>query len=395
MQRQMVDGTELRGRVEGLQKRLREEGIDGSLLLQRADLIYYTGAVFQGALLLPTSGEGRLFVWKAAGRIGEECPFPVITVKGFGRLPEALEGIAPDWRVVGIEEDTVPVGWWRHAALAVWPDAGWRDIGPAIRWQRSVKSPAEREHTRASGAALSAGFQALPGLIEEGIPEYEVQAQMDVVMRRAGDQAGGRVRGFNGEARGVVAWGPSASVDAPFDGPIGQPGRNPLAPMGAGGALLEPGLPIIVDHTAGVNGYMTDMTRTFSLGSLEARFTEAHAFCVQVLEEVVRRFVPGAIPAELYAWALAEAEQAGFAEHFMNRGPNKVRFLGHGIGLEMDEWPVLARPFTDPLIEGQVMAIEPKVIFEEGGVGVEDTVICRPGGGEVVTDMDRRLRDVS
>ena len=390
----IVEGNELRERVDGLQERLGEEEIDGVLLLQRADLLYYSGAVFQGALLLPASGEGRLYVWKAAGRIGPGCPFPVTEVKSFGRLPEALEGAAPKWETVGIEEDTVPVGWWRHAAGKVWPGAEWRDTAPLIRKQRSVKSPAELEHVRASGAVLSAGFQALPDLIREGIPEFEVQAQMDVVMRRAGDQGGGRVRGFNGEARGVVAWGPSAAVDAPFDGPIGQPGRNPRAPMGAGGAVLEPGLPIVVDHTAGVDGYMTDMTRTFSLGPLENRFTEAHAFCVEVLEEVVRRFEPGTVPAELYAWALDEAAPPDAGELFMNRGPNQVRFLGHGIGLEMDEWPVLARPFTDPLVEGQVMAIEPKIIFEDGGVGVEDTIICRPGGGEVVTSMDRALQTV-
>ncbi|MFO7768348.1 MAG: M24 family metallopeptidase, partial [bacterium] len=299
MRGHLVDAAELEGRVEGLQWRMKEEGVEGALLFQRADLVYYSGAVFQGALLLPARGEGRLFVWKAAGRLGEACPFSHTLVKGLGRLPGALLEAAPGWGVVGFEEDTVPVGWWRHGALAVWPDAEWRDIAPLIREQRSVKSVTELEHVRASGAALSAGFQALPGLIEEGIPEYEVQARMDVVMRRAGDQAGGRVRGFNGEARGVVAWGPSAAVDAPFDGPIGQPGRNPFAPMGAGDAPLEPGLPIIVDHTAGVNGYMTDMTRTFSLGPLESRFHEAHHFCVGLMEERVRRFGPGAIPAEI------------------------------------------------------------------------------------------------
>ena len=152
------------------------------------------------------------------------------------------------------------------------------------------------------------------------------------------------------------------------------------------------GRPIICDHTAGVNGYMTDMTRTFCLGPpLEARFEEAHAFCVKLHEQVLRRMVPGAIPAEIYGWAVQQAEQAGFADGFMNRGPNQVRFLGHGIGLEMDEWPVLARPFTEPLIEGQVVAVEPKVIFDDGGVGVEDTVIIRPGGAEAVTHMERGL----
>ncbi len=384
--------AELTARAENLQRAISDRGLDGALLLQRADLIYYTGSVFQGALLLPVTGETRLFVWRGQGRVGLECPWPLTPVKGLGHLAGVLrESAPPGWRRIGFEEDTVPVGWWRLLGPGIWPQAETVDIGPLIRSQRSVKSAAELDRVRRSGKALTAGFEALPDLIRAGLPEYEIQARMDVVMRQAGDQAGGRIRGFNAEARGVVACGASAAADIAFDGPIAQPGRNPLAPMGSGSAPIVPGRPIIVDHTAGVDGYMTDMTRTFHLGRLEERFIEAHALCVGILEETLREMVPGAVPSDLYDRAVARAEAAGFGVVFMNRGPNRVRFLGHGVGLEMDEWPVLARPFTDPLQEGQVLAVEPKCIFDDGGVGVEETVIVRPGGAEVVTPMERGL----
>ncbi len=383
---------ELTARVEALRSALRGMGLDGAVLLQRADLIYYTGSVYQGALVLPAESGGRLLVWRGMGRIGQECPFTPEAVKGFGRLPEALGGTEyAGWKRIGFEEDTVPVGWWRLLGPGLRPGAEFLDISPAIRTQRSVKSPAELARVRASGKVLAAGFEALRELIREGVPEYEVQAQMDVVMRRAGDQSAGRTRGFNAEAQGAVASGPSAAVDITFDGPIPQPGRNPLAPVGAGSAPLRAGEPIICDYTAGVDGYMTDMTRTYCIGELDRRFVDAHNFCVHLIEECERRLVPGAIPAEIYLWAVSEAGAAGYGEVFMNRGANRVRFLGHGIGLEMDEWPVLAKPFRDPLVEGTVLAVEPKIIFEDGGVGVEDTLIVRPGGAESVTVMERGL----
>ncbi len=383
---------ELQRRIDGLREAVLGAGLDGALVLQRADLIYYTGAVFQGALAVPAEGDPVLFTWRGQGRIGESCPVEPRPVKGFGKLHEGLlEAGIGAWKRVGLEEDTVPISMYKRLQAKVWPEAMFQDISPAIRAQRSVKSEAELVYTRRSAKALVAGFQALKKILREGIPEYEAQALMDVVMRREGDQAGGRTRGFNAEARGVIAYGASAAEHAAFDGPIGQPGRNPLAPMGAGTAQVGRGLPIIADHTCGVMGYMSDMTRTYAVGELEGRFTEAHDFCVQLHKEVLRKMVPGALPSELYLWALEEAERAGYGDVFMNQGPNRVRFLGHGVGIELDEWPVLAKPFTAPLQENMVVAVEPKIIYGDGGVGVEDTVVVTPGGAEVLTEMEYEI----
>ena len=388
----IFDRSELQRRIDRLGESVLELDLDGALVLQRADLVYYTGAAFNGALAIPADGEPELFVWRGIGRVDDGCPLEPVPVRGFGGLPASLVDAGfGAWRRVGFEEDTVPLGWWRPLESGCWPGAESVDISPSIRNQRSVKSAVELELVRRCGAILSAGFEALRELIVEGVTEYEVQAQLELTMRRAGDQGVGRIRGFNAEARGVVASGRSAATDIAFDGPIGQPGRNPLVPMGAGGAKIKRGQPVICDHTAAFNGYMTDMTRTFYTGGIEARFREAHDFCVGIHEELIRRLVPGAIPTELYRWAVYEAEHAGFGDNFMNRGDNRVRFIGHGIGLEMDEWPVLAGPFKQPLEENMVIAVEPKIVFDDGAVGVEDTVIVRHGGAEAVTKMELGL----
>ncbi|MEW6742363.1 MAG: Xaa-Pro peptidase family protein [Planctomycetota bacterium] len=388
----MPDRAELETRVATLQSAIARAGLDGALILQRADLVYYAGAILQGALALPARGEARLFLWRGLGRLGETSPFEPVVLRGFTQLPAALgESPCGSWRRIGLEEDVLPVSTLRNLSLAAWSHAEFRDVSLLIRQQRSVKSETELTWVRDAGRALVTGFRAIPSIAREGMAEYELCAQMQVVMRRAGDQAGVRVRAFDGEAPGVVAYGPSAAVDIVFDGPLGHPGRSPYSPMGSGDRPLGRDCPLIVDVVAGVHGYTADMTRTYALGRLDKRFVEAHDFCVQVIEELARRMVPGAIPEELYLWAVAEADKAGFSDNFMNRGRNKVRFLGHGVGLELDELPVLAKRFTDPLRENMVVAIEPKIVFEDGAVGVEDTVIVKDYGAEVVTAFERPL----
>ena len=388
-----IPSEEIQSRLHKLQESIAEAGFDGALLLQRVDLIYYTGSVFQGALAVPASGNPELYVWRGQGLIGNNCPWEIETIASFGRLHLALIADGFDsWKSIGFEEDVVPVSNWKRMCAKVWPNAEKvADISPIIRTQRSVKSENELETVRKSGQVLVKGFEALTDIIKPGMYEYEVQAQMEVALRRAGDQALGRTRGFNAEAAGVVACGDSVNAHSAFDGPIAQPGRNRLAPAGAGNGEILENKPILVDITAGVDGYLTDMTRTYYFGKLDKHFIAAHDFCIRIIEELAKRMVPGANPEALYMWTLEQAELLGLGEFYMNRGANKVRFVGHGVGLELDEWPVLAKRFTQPLEENMVVAIEPKVFYYHGGIGLENTVIVKPGGAEIVTPMDHGL----
>jgi Xaa-Pro aminopeptidase len=390
---------ELIGRIQRLQDHMRDANIDGALIMQRVDMIYYTGVVFPGAIAIPAQGEPRIFAWRRLNMFGDFSPAEPERVKGMGHMLAVLgDSDIAQWKRVGLEDDVLPTGIYKSLASKVWPHAELVDISSIIRQQRIVKSPAELEIIRRSGKVLSHGFHALRDLIRVGELECDVHAKMDVAMHHVGDQASGRTRAFNSEAAGVIAAGVSASVDNAFDGPIGQPGRNPLVPKGSSGRPIQAGEPVICDHTAGVDGYLTDMTRTYCVGpvdQLDPKFVDAHDFCVQVHMGLLERSVVGALPSDLYFWSVDEAKKAGFADNFMNMGVNQVRFIGHGIGLEMDEWPALAKGFNQPLEAGTVLAIEPKVIYPDGGVGVEDTVIVRDGeAAEVVTEMEYGIVDV-
>ncbi|MBZ0263651.1 Xaa-Pro peptidase family protein [bacterium] len=387
---------EFQKRIEHFQNSMMQAGIEGALLFQRVDQLYLTGSSFQGALLVPAQGTTTLYVWKGVDRISSNFPHEVVQLRNIGRLAEEIEKTGYHrWNKVGIETDVLPYAIWQRVCLKIWKTAEYKDVSMLLRMQRSVKSDAELNLVRVSGRILSSGFESLREHIRPGLRENVIQGMMELHMRAEGDHAAVRTRGFNAEAKGVVASGSSGGEHSVFDGPLPQPGCHPYVAMGAGLREIEPGVPIIVDTTANYHGYMTDMTRSFYIDHIESKFVEAHQFCVEIIEEMRRRMVPGAIPEELYLWSINEAQRLGFGKHYMNRGNDQVRFLGHGVGLEMDEFPVLAKRFTDPLQENMVIAVEPKIVFDEGAVGVEDTVIVKEGGAEVVTKMELELVKIS
>ncbi|PKN44235.1 MAG: hypothetical protein CVU59_12160, partial [Deltaproteobacteria bacterium HGW-Deltaproteobacteria-17] len=177
-----------------------------------------------------------------------------------------------------------------------------------------------------------------------------------------------------------------ASVRQPtlFDGPVGGTGLYAAAPFFSGNAVFDRGDTLLVDLMAGVEGYLADATRTYALDPVPEAVDRCHGVLLTIEEEVRRRLVPGAVPETLYQIAVEHAAAAGMAGGFMGYGENQVKFLGHGLGLEIDELPVLAPRFTEPLQENMVVAVEPKYFDDLLSTGVEDTFIVTPAGGENV-----------
>ncbi len=387
----LFDAVELKARVATLQARLSEQELHGAVILQRADLLYYTGAAFQGALLVPVTGQPVVYAWRAASRIGSECP---AEVREYASAGQALRTIGDSefrsWKRVGMEEDVIPVALWKQFSQ-LWPEASFADISATVRWQRAIKSSTEIRYIEAAAQIVGSVFADAVHILKVGVPENVVQMELDRLLRDRGHQGFFRIRGFDSEALGIVACGDSANAVGLFDGPIGEMGVNPAAPFGAGVKPLERNQPILIDSGAVWNGYHADITRTFVIGRLSDKLERAHEFCCKLIEEIGTRLVPGAIPRDVYEFALARADEAGYREEFMNRGALKARFIGHGIGLELDEWPVLTKSFTQPLETNMVLAIEPKMVFPEGAVGVEDTFLVTGNGGQAITRLERGL----
>ena len=163
-------------------------------------------------------------------------------------------------------------------------------------------------------------------------------------------------------------------------------GLSAAYPQGASARTVRPGDPVLVDYTAVHGGYVVDMTRVAVCGALEPGLARAFDVACAIQDELARSLRPGAPCAELWEHARAMAEQARLGDFFMGPPGDQARFVGHGVGLELDELPVLAPGFDAPLRAGQPLALEPKFVFPgAGAVGIENTFVVREGGGEKLT----------
>jgi Xaa-Pro aminopeptidase len=196
-----------------------------------------------------------------------------------------------------------------------------------------------------------------------------------------------RVRGYNQEIiTGMIGAGAAAAMPTYFDGPAGGEGLGAASPQSSGTRSIGTDEPILIDIGCCIGGYVIDQTRTAVIGELPDDLRQAYELSEAVLRETEARLKPGTICEDLYAAALEQVQSAGLSDHFMGFGADQVKFLGHGIGLEIDELPVLARGFRYALEPGMVIAIEPKFTFPgRGVVGIENTYAITETGFEKLT----------
>jgi Xaa-Pro dipeptidase len=238
---------------------------------------------------------------------------------------------------------------------------------------------------------LGLAVETVAEVLEEGMTEIELSAEVERTMRRAGHQGTTRSRAFNQEMHyGAILAGPSAAAPGGIDAPIVGPGPNAAIGKGASPRPIRRNEPIVVDLVGAYEGYLADQTRTFSLGPVADVFAEAYEHARAILGAVAGEGRPGVVGARLYERA---CELAGDREGFMGgRGEQVVSFVGHGLGLEIDEPPFLARGWELPLEEGMVFALEPKFVRPgEGAVGVENTYAVTAGGVERLTQAPEHL----
>jgi Xaa-Pro aminopeptidase len=253
---------------------------------------------------------------------------------------------------------------------------------------RAKKSEWELQILREAGKKHSKCLtQLLPPFLHEGISELRISHKISEIFFSEGHHGVIRMETFGEEAfLGHIAVGDSANYPSYFNGPVGLRGAHPAIPfMGAEEIQWAPGYPLTIDNAFTIAGYHTDKTQVYWLGnkdSIPKSIQDAHNFCVDMQTMIADELKPGAIPSKLWKQCVEMASQSAWPDGFMGFGDNKVSFIGHGIGLAVDEYPVIANGFDLPLEEGMVLAIEPKIgIPGVGMVGTENTFEVTPRGG--------------
>lgn len=378
--------SELEQRTQKLQAAMQKQGMNGAVIVQKADLFYFSGTAQQAHLFIPAAGKPVLAVKKSFERAKEESALEnVIPLGNLKELPGLLEsyGCGPI-KKIGFELDVLPANLYFYYQKLLGP-AEIVDVSQQIRTVRAVKSPYEVDLVRDAARLNNVLFSSVRELLQEGVTEVEFSGKIEAVCRREGHQSFIRSRAFNMElAYGQMMSGWNLAVPSTSPGPMGGSGLNPSFPQGAGWKKIGRNEPVMVDYAGVIDGYLVDQARIFCIGSLPQKLVDVHNIALEIQEMLMERSRPGAICAELYDLAVRKAVESGLGDNFMGYH-DPVPFVGHGVGIELDELPVLARGVKIVLEEGMVFALEPKFVFPEGAVGIENTFVVTKEGLEKLT----------
>lgn len=374
---------ELKLRRDKIRSLMAQQSIDAALITCNVNLIYTYGCVVSGYLYLPLNAPARLFI-KRPNHIGGEHVHPIRKPE---QLPDLLKecGLPIPTKLM-LEGDELPFTEYSRLA-ACFPDTEVVSCGTVlIRQARSTKTEMEIGMLRRSGIAHTRAYEQIPSAYQQGMTDRQFSIEIERLMRLEGCLGIFRVFGQSMEIfMGSLLAGDNAAAPSPYDFALGGKGIDPSLPGGANGTLLQSGQSVMVDMGGNFNGYMCDMSRVFSIGKLPEKAYAAHQTCLEIQEAITAMARPGVVCEDLYTMAIEMVNKAGFADNFMGVG-QKAKFVGHGIGLEINEMPVLSPRMKQELEPGMVFALEPKIVLPGvGPLGIENSWVVTAEGLEKLT----------
>lgn len=373
---------ELKLRRDKIRSLMIQQNIDAALITCNVNLIYTYGRVISGYVYLPLNSPALIFV-KRPNNITGEFVFSI-------RKPSEIIDIIKEQGLplpskMMLEGDELPYTEYTRLA-ALFPDAEIINGTPLIRQARSIKTPMEIEMFRRSGRAHARAYEQIPTVYRRGMTDLELSIEIERLMRLEGSLGLFRVFGRSMEIfMGSVLGGDNAASPSPYDFALGGEGLDSALPGGVNNTLLKEGQSFMVDLGGNFNGYMGDMSRVFSIGKLPDEAYAAHQVCLDIQQQIAEIAKPGTICEEIYQIGLDMATKAGFADKFMGID-QQAKFIGHGIGLEINEAPVFAPRMKQELESGMVFALEPKIVIPGvGPVGVENSWVVTAEGVDKLT----------
>lgn len=381
----MLTETESQERILRLQGMLRSKGIQAALFILPIDVYYFSGTRQNAVLWIPADGQPILLVRKSLSRAREESP--IADIRFFPSSKEFAAVFSEDHSCIGMTFDAVPVQQHTYYTRAL-PGHHFVDISMVLRELRSVKSPFELEQLRLSADKLASVLAEVPHFLKAGMRELDLSAELEYRLRKAGHEGYIRMRAFNQELFYGIAASSGGLNGGFFDGPVTGKGLSSASPHGASYDAIQVNQPVLIDYPGVFNGYIADMTRMFVVGRLDQELQRAFDVATDIQEMVRQAMKPGVICEDLFLSAASMAEHAGLGSYFMGMPGEQAKFVGHGVGLELDELPVLAKGFSMLLQANQVIAVEPKfVIPGKGVIGIENTFVVTAEGGVRLSDL--------
>jgi len=383
-----VPREELNNRIDRLCQALdaHDPGWQTALITNRVNQYYLTGTMQDGLLVLQKEGNVIFFVRRSFERAKEESPLD--NIYAMRSYSDMLSQLGPVLGRTYMETELVPLAMLQRLQK-YFTFAEILPLDSVINKVRAVKSSYELDFIKESGRQHRTFLlNVVPDLLREGMSEAELTGELFRAMVRLGHHGVARFAGFQTEiVVGQLGFGENSLAPTNFDGPGGMQGFTPALPcLGSRDRCLKRGDMVFIDIAYGFMGYHTDRTQVYCYkGTPSAQAAALHKECMEVQRAAAAELKSGNIPSEIYAKITAGLSNE-LARNFMGYGPRRVSFLGHGVGLYVDEYPVIARGFNEPLAENMVIALEPKTgVPGIGTVGVEDTYLVTSTGGTPLT----------
>ena len=391
-----VPASELEARLERFRRAMdaAHPGWEMAAVNHKVAMYYFTGTIQEGVLLIRPQ-DAVFWVRRSFERACNESHFSDIRPMHSFREAAAFYGSAP--KVMYVETKKATLDWERmlHKYFA-FEELG--SFDSVLQDLRMVKSEYELKQMEQSGAIHETVLDIVaPKLIHGGISEAQLAIAIYSEMVQRGSHGTARFNQALGEeAVGIASFGKSGLVRTGFDGPGGTDGTC-IAVQSIGNAFrkLQSGRLVYLDIPCGFDGYHTDKTVVYYYGDLakaeqSKHLIEAQQRCLELEQEVVRLMVPGEPIENLYLCTMDKFDNI-YGDAFMNGG----KFLGHSIGLVMDEAPAIAKGFKQPLQPGMTFAVEPKIALPGlGMVGTENTYVVTEKGARSLTGSSHLLREV-
>lgn len=395
-----VPVSELEQRLEALAIALQASSLPGVIIQHPIDLYYFAGGRQDGSMFVPAQGAGGsvqadgdgpvFYVRRSLERAqyeagGDNAPFSIEAFPRLRLLSETLQsrGVTD---APALQFGELPTTFANRFSKALSSLGTCADATSVIHRLREVKSTWEQEQMEAGAEVQMRMFDAVSRLGGEGMTELDLVAAAEAISRSEGFGGQVQMRRFPLQCnRGVIVSGRAGGVPSFFDSAVGGAGPHPLAGMGSGFNKIKKNEPVLVDLVHVHRGYVVDMTRMFSLGSLSSEWHQRLEDMLAVKDTVVGVLDEGGLCSDAWVEGQSLAHELGHQDHLMGMVPDQSKFLGHSVGLQLDESPVVAEGFDRPLPIGGTMAIEPKVVHADGSIGSEDTWIRDEDGMRPVT----------
>ncbi|MHB8762835.1 MAG: M24 family metallopeptidase [Deferrisomatales bacterium] len=373
---QRVPPSEVQARVRAFRGRLAARGLGAALVHARVDRFYLSGTAQEGLLWVEAEGDPVLWVLRDPVRARAESPLGVVPAGGWRDL-WAWARAARRGRPVGIAAELLTLADLGRFGLS---PAEARDVGPDLLDLRSRKSPWEVARLEETGRVAAEVYRHAADILRPGLTEAEFAGALFARAMALGHEGLLRSRGGFEAYSWHVLSGPNAALPGAVDTPMSGAGPSPAFPMGAGPRRIRRGEPVMVDFGVSVFGYQTDQTRTFCLGPPPDWLRELHGGLEAVHRRLAQTLRPGVEAGQVFAAGIDEAAARGLTG-YLGTPDRRCRFVGHGVGLEIVEPPIVAEGSRRGLAAGQVIALEPKAVAGDlGGAGLEDTYLVGDDG---------------